>query len=151
MLTVTLFEPKIPPNTGNIARLCGANNVKLDLVGNLGFDMEDKYLKRAGLDYWDHIKWEYFPSIDEYCLNAFQNKFHLLTTKSKNVYTDRIFTKNDIIIFGSETAGISENILNEYPDNACTIPMINKNIRSLNLATSVGIVLYEAIRQINEK
>ena len=151
MLTVTLFEPKIPPNTGNIARLCGANNVKLDLVGNLGFDMEDKYLKRAGLDYWDHIKWEYFPSIDEYCMNAFQNKFHLLTTKSKNVYTDRVFTKNDIIIFGSETAGISENILNEYPENACTIPMINKNIRSLNLATSVGIVLYEAIRQINEK
>ena len=151
MLTVTLFEPKIPPNTGNIARLCGANNVKLDLVGNLGFDMEDKYLKRAGLDYWDHIKWEYFPSIDEYCLNAFQNKFHLLTTKSKNVYTDRVFTKNDIIIFGSETAGISENILNEYPENACTIPMVNKNIRSLNLATSVGIVLYEAIRQINEK
>ena len=151
MLTVTLFEPKIPPNTGNIARLCGANNVKLDLVGNLGFDMEDKYLKRAGLDYWDHIKWEYFPSIDEYCLNAFQNKFHLLTTKSKNVYTDRVFTKNDIIIFGSETAGISENILNEYPENACTIPMINKNIRSLNLATSVGIVLYEAIRQINDK
>ena len=151
MLTVTLFEPKIPPNTGNIARLCGANNVKLDLVGDLGFDMEDKYLKRAGLDYWDHIKWEYFPSIDEYCLNAFQNKFHLLTTKSKNVYTDRIFTKNDIIIFGSETAGISENILNKYPENACTIPMINKNIRSLNLATSVGIVLYEAIRQINEK
>ena len=151
MLTVTLFEPKIPPNTGNIARLCGANNVKLDLVGNLGFDMEDKHLKRAGLDYWDHIKWEYFPSIDEYCLNAFQNKFHLLTTKSKNVYTDRVFTKNDIIIFGSETAGISENILNEYPENACTIPMINKNIRSLNLATSVGIVLYEAIRQINDK
>ena len=151
MLTVTLFEPKIPPNTGNIARLCGANNVKLDLVGTLGFDMEDKYLKRAGLDYWDHIKWEYFPSIDEYCLNAFQNKFHLLTTKSKNVYTDSVFTKNDIIIFGSETAGISENILNEYPENACTIPMINKNIRSLNLATSVGIVLYEAIRQINEK
>ena len=151
MLTVTLFEPKIPPNTGNIARLCGANNVKLDLVGNLGFDMEDKYLKRAGLDYWDHIKWEYFPSIDEYCLNAFQNKFHLLTTKSKNVYTDRVFTKNDIIIFGSETAGISENILNEYPENAITIPMINKNIRSLNLATSVGIVLYEAIRQINDK
>ena len=151
MLTVTLFEPKIPPNTGNIARLCGANNVKLDLVGNLGFDMEDKYLKRAGLDYWDHIKWEYFPSIDEYCLDAFQNKFHLLTTKSKNVYTDRVFTKNDIIIFGSETAGISEDILNEYPENAITIPMINKNIRSLNLATSVGIVLYEAIRQINEK
>ena len=148
MLTVTLFEPKIPPNTGNIARLCGANNVKLDLVGNLGFDMEDKYLKRAGLDYWDHIKWVYFPNIDEYCLSAFQNKFHLLTTKSKNIYTDRVFTKNDIIIFGSETAGISENILNEYPENSCTIPMINNNIRSLNLATSVGIVLYLSLIHI---
>jgi len=77
LLTVTLFEPKIPPNTGNIARLCGANNVKLDLVGNLGFDMDDKYLRRAGLDYWDYIKWEYFPSIDEYCLNAFENKSFL--------------------------------------------------------------------------
>ena len=66
MLTVTLFEPQIPPNTGNIARLCGANRIKLDLVGNLGFDMEDKYLKRAGLDYWNHIDWEHFPNLDEY-------------------------------------------------------------------------------------
>ena len=150
-MEISLFEPRIPQNTGSIARTCAAFDITLNLIEPLGFKLEDKYLKRAGLDYWDHIKWEYFPSIDEYCLDAFQNKFHLLTTKSKNVYTDRVFTKNDIIIFGSETAGISENILNEYPENACTIPMINKNIRSLNLATSVGIVLYEAIRQINEK
>ena len=102
MLTVTLFEPKIPPNTGNIARLCGANNVKLDLVGNLGFDMDDKYLKRAGLDYWDHIKWEYFPSIDEYCLNAFQNKFHLLTTKSK-MFTGIEFLLKMILFVNTQT------------------------------------------------
>ena len=139
MLTVTLFEPKIPPNTGNIARLCGANNVKLDLVGNLGFDMEDKYLKRAGLDYWDHIKWEYFPSIDEYCLNAFQNKFHLLTTKSKNVYTDRVFTKNDIIIFGSETAGISENILNDL--QKIILALVQKNTLYIFMLSNIFLCI----------
>tara|TARA_B100000029_G_scaffold505070_1_gene585098 strand:- start:250 stop:705 length:456 start_codon:yes stop_codon:yes gene_type:complete len=149
MLTISLFEPKIPPNTGNIARLCGANNVKLDLVGDLGFDMNDKYLRRAGLNYWNHIEWEYFPDLDKYCSKIFKKSFHLLTTKSKHLYTNRYYKKNDYLIFGSETKGISENILNTYPQNACTIPMINKNIRSLNLATSVGIVLYEALRQIN--
>ena len=149
MLTVTLFEPQIPPNTGNIARLCGANRIKLDLVGKLGFDMEDKYLKRAGLDYWNHIDWEYFPNLDDYCKTTFKNNFHLLTTKSIQPYTERVYRKNDFLIFGSETAGISENILYAYPDNMCTIPMKNENIRSLNLATSVGIVLYEALRQIN--
>ena len=149
MLTVTLFEPQIPPNTGNIARLCGANNVKLDLVGDLGFDMEDKHLKRAGLDYWNHIDWEYFPDLEEYCKNTFKNNFHLLTTKSDKLYTERVYKENDYLIFGSETTGISEKILHAHPDNMCTIPMENKNIRSLNLATSVGIVLYEAFRQIN--
>jgi len=149
LLTVTLFEPQIPPNTGNIARLCGANGVKLDLVGNLGFDMEDKYLKRAGLDYWNHIDWEHFPNLDNYCKKTFKNNFHLLTTKSNKSYTERVYRKNDFLIFGSETAGISDSILHAHPDNMCTIPMKNENIRSLNLATSVGIVLYEALRQIN--
>ena len=148
MLTVTLFEPQIPPNTGNIARLCGANNVKLDLVGALGFDIDDKYLKRAGLDYWKFINWEYFPDLHQYCENTFNKNFHLMTTKSKRLYTNRVFQENDYLIFGSETAGISEKILSSYPDNTCTIPMENNNIRSLNLATSVGIILYEAIRQI---
>ena len=110
MLTISLFEPQIPPNTGNIARLCGANNIKLDLVGELGFEMNDRYLKRAGLDYWNHIKWEYFPDIDEYCSNVFKNSFHLLTTKSKNLYTKRVYSDNDYLIFGSETKGISESI-----------------------------------------
>tara|TARA_B100001250_G_scaffold271405_1_gene234313 strand:+ start:788 stop:1264 length:477 start_codon:yes stop_codon:yes gene_type:complete len=148
LLTVTLFEPQIPPNTGNIARLCGANYIKLDLVGDIGFDMKDKYLKRAGLDYWEHIDWEYFPNLGEYCNSVFKHNFHLLTTKSKTSYTDRVYRSNDYIIFGSETAGISEKILNSHPGNTCTIPMENKNIRSLNLATSVGIVLHEALRQI---
>ena len=150
MLTISLFEPQIPPNTGNIARLCGANNIKLDLVGKLGFEINDRYLKRAGLDYWTHINWEYFSDIDNYCNNVFKSSFHLLTTKSKNLYTKRVYLEGDYLIFGSETKGISENILNAHPKNACTIPMTNKNIRSLNLATSVGIVLYEALRQIND-
>ena len=148
LLTVTLFEPQIPPNTGNIARLCGANYIKLDLVGDIGFDMKDRYLKRAGLDYWEHIDWEYFPNLGEYCNSVFKYNFHLLTTKSKTSYTDRVYRSNDYIIFGSETVGISEKILNSHPGNTCTIPMENKNIRSLNLATSVGIVLHEALRQI---
>ncbi|MFL3014104.1 MAG: tRNA (cytidine(34)-2'-O)-methyltransferase [Candidatus Neomarinimicrobiota bacterium] len=150
MLTISLFEPQIPPNTGNIARLCGANNIKLDLVGKLGFEINDRYLKRAGLDYWTHINWEYFSDIDDYCNNVFKSSFHLLTTKSKNLYTKRVYSEGDYLIFGSETKGISEKILNAHPKNACTIPMTNKNIRSLNLATSVGIVLYEALRQIND-
>ena len=90
MLTVTLFDPQIPPNTGNIARLCGANNVKLDLVGSFGFDIDDRYLKRAGLDYWKFINWEYFPDIHQYCENTFNKNFHLMTTKSKRPYTNPV-------------------------------------------------------------
>ena len=78
MLTISLFEPQIPPNTGNIARLCGANNIKLDLVGKLGFDMSDKYLKRAGLDYWNYINWECFPDLNQYCENTFKNNLEFI-------------------------------------------------------------------------
>tara|TARA_B100000003_G_C10799848_1_gene318428 strand:+ start:33 stop:485 length:453 start_codon:yes stop_codon:yes gene_type:complete len=149
MLTITLFDPQIPPNTGNIARLCGANNIKLDLVGDIGFDINDRYLKRAGLDYWEFINFEIFPDINDYILKKFHNNFHLLTTKSDVSYTKREFKSDDYLVFGSETTGISEDILEQYSNQSCTIPMVNKNIRSLNLATSVGIVLYEALRQIN--
>ena len=96
-----------------------------------------------------HIDWEHFPNLDNYCKTTFKNNFHLLTTKSNKSYTERVYRKNDFLIFGSETAGISDSILHAHPDNMCTIPMKNENIRSLNLATSVGIVLYEALRQIN--
>lgn len=151
MITIVLLEPQIPPNTGSTGRLCGATNTRLHVVGKLGFELSDKTLKRAGLDYWDHIDWEYFPNVDEYISNLVQNEsFHLLTTKSSNLYTSRQFQDGDFLVFGSETSGIDEKILKANWDNTCTIPMENPNIRSLNLATSVGIVLYEAIRQINE-
>ncbi len=107
-----------------------------------------KTLKRAGLDYWDHIDWNYFPDLEKYCENLVKNeRFHLLTTKSSEPYTSRRFIDEDHLVFGSETSGINEIFLKENWNNTCTIPMDNSNIRSLNLATSVGIVLYEAIRQ----
>jgi tRNA (cytidine/uridine-2'-O-)-methyltransferase len=105
-------------------------------------------LKRAGLDYWDHIDWNYFPDLEKYCENLVKNeRFHLLTTKSSESYTSQRFMDEDHLVFGSETSGINETFLKENWNNTCTIPMDNPHIRSLNLATSVGIVLYEAIRQ----
>ena len=148
MFTIVLLEPQIPPNTGSTGRLCGATNTRLHIVGKLGFELSDRTLKRAGLDYWDHIDWEYFPDSDEYLENMVKkHAFHLLTTKATNSYVSRKYNKGDFIVFGSETSGINENFLRSHWDNTCTIPMDNPNIRSLNLATSVGIVVYEALRQ----
>ncbi len=149
MFTIVLLEPQIPPNTGSTGRLCGATNNRLHIVGKLGFELSDKTLKRAGLDYWDHIDWEYFSDLDSYCNSMAKNEsFHLLTTKSNKPYTSRSFKEGDFIVFGSETKGIHESFLKANWENTCTIPMENQSIRSLNLATSVGIVLYEAIRQV---
>lgn len=146
-MIVTLLEPQIPPNTGNIARLCAANNIKLEIVGKIGFKLDDRYLKRAGLDYWKYVQWEYFPNLDEYMARLPVKNIHLLTTKSVQSYTSSRFSKEDYLIFGSETKGISSEILSRNKDRCCTIPMSNANIRSLNLSSSVAIVLYEAIRQ----
>ena len=148
MFTIVLIEPQIPPNTGSTGRLCGAVNAKLHVVGKLGFELSDKTLKRAGLDYWDHINWEYFPSTEDYLSKMeLSNNFHLLTTKSPYSYTDKEFIKGDYLVFGSETRGIDEDYLKLHWEKTCTIPMANPKIRSINLATSVGIVLYEALRQ----
>ena len=148
MFTIVLLEPQIPPNTGSTGRLCGATNTNLHVVGNLGFELSDKTLKRAGLDYWKEINWKYFPDINAYLSEMVKkDSFHLLTTKSSVPSTANKFKKNDFIVFGSETTGIEESFLKKYWEKTCTIPMVNPNIRSLNLATSVGIVLYEAIRQ----
>ena len=152
MFTIVLLEPQIPPNTGSTGRLCGATNTCLHIVGKLGFELSDKTLKRAGLDYWNHIKWKYFPDLNNYLESmVMDEKFHLLTTKSDVPYTEKTFSKGDYLVFGSETKGINEKFLKKHWERTCTIPMENPNIRSLNLATSVGIVLYEAIRQVNDK
>ena len=152
MFTIVLLEPQIPPNTGSTGRLCGATNTCLHIVGKLGFELSDKTLKRAGLDYWNHIKWKYFPDLNNYLESmVMDEKFHLFTTKSDVPYTEKTFCKGDHLVFGSETKGINEKFLKKHWERTCTIPMENPNIRSLNLATSVGIVLYEAIRQVNDK
>lgn len=144
---VALFEPEIPPNTGNIARLCAATNTKLHVVGVTGFRMDDRTLKRAGLDYWDEV--ELHRHIDLPALHAAlpDSRFLYLTTKSNNAYSDFRFERGDCLVFGPETRGLPGDVLSANSDRCLTIPMPNPNVRSLNLATSVGIVLYEALRQ----
>ncbi len=147
MFTVTLLEPQIPPNTGNIARLCAASNTRLEIVGNIGFELTDRYLKRAGLDYWEYVNWEYFPDIDEYMTKLNVGKIHLLTTKVQRSYTTKTYSPGDFLLFGSETKGIDKKYLQKFSTDCCTIPMSNAGVRSLNLSSSVAIVLFEAIRQ----
>ncbi len=147
MFTISLLEPQIPPNTGNIARLCAATNTKLDIVGKIGFELTDRYLKRAGLDYWKYVNWEYFPNTADYMSNMDNGRIHLLTTKVSSNYTERDYRDGDFMIFGSETKGIDESYLEQYKSRCCTIPMTNVGVRSLNLSSSVAVVLYEALRQ----
>jgi len=148
MLQVALVEPEIPPNTGNIARLCAATNTELDIVGATGFRMDDRAAKRAGLDYWDEVTIKHYIDIEELHGTLTSSRFLYFTTKSERSYTDWEYRDNDCLIFGRETRGLPMDLLRENWERCLTIPMQNKNVRSLNLATSVGIVLYEAIRQI---
>ncbi len=147
MFTVTLLEPQIPPNTGNIARLCGATDTRLEIVGQIGFKLTDRYLKRAGLDYWKFVNWEYFPDLEQYMAKLNPNRVHFLTKKSNISYIEKEFNPEDFLVFGSEIKGINEVYLEKYACKCCSIPMMNANIRSLNLSSSVAIVLYEALRQ----
>lgn len=144
---VALFEPEIPPNTGNIARLCAATYTELHIVGVTGFRMDDRTLKRSGLDYWEHVTLHRHIDMDSLRSALPGTRFVYLTTKSQTPYTEWIYRPDDCLVFGPETRGLPESVLRENWDNCLTIPMANSNVRSLNLATSVGIVLYEAIRQ----
>ena len=144
---VALLEPEIPPNTGNIARLCAATLTELHIVGVTGFRMDDRTLKRAGLDYWKSVKLHRHIDLGRLYESLPNSRFLYLTTKVNRSYSDWHFEKNDCLIFGRETRGIPEDILEANAERCLTIPMPNPNVRSLNLATSVGIVLYEALRQ----
>lgn len=149
MIHICLVEPEIHPNTGNIGRLCAATYSPLHIVGVTGFRLDDKAIKRAGLDYWDEVK--LFRHRDMKALyNALPNsRFLYLTTKTDQNYSSFYFQDNDCLVFGPETRGLPEELLRANPESCLTIPMPNKNVRSLNLANSVGIVLYEALRQID--
>jgi len=150
MFNVVLIEPEIPPNTGNIARLCLATDSTLHLVRPLGFSIDDKTLKRAGLDYWQETKVVLWDSFAE--LQAANSGAHywFLTTKSKRPYYDAPFEAGDFLVFGRETKGLPEPLLEANAPRLLTIPMTAKT-RSLNLATAVGIVLFDAMRQIRQK
>ncbi|MBM9613541.1 tRNA (cytidine(34)-2'-O)-methyltransferase [Desulfobulbus rhabdoformis] len=147
-LHIVLVEPEIPPNTGSIARLCGATDTILDLVHPLGFKVDDKHLKRAGLDYWPFVQINHWPNFETFLNDQQENTLHFLTTKTERLYTDVQFHPGDKLVFGKETKGLPEDLIKLYSDRCLTIPMSNNHIRSLNLAMSAGIVLYEALRQI---
>ena len=151
-LNIVLVEPEIPQNTGNIARTCAALGAKLHLVKPLGFEISDKYLKRAGLDYWDKLDIEEHNSINDFLAKYTpeKNNMFFVTTKGKHCYSDVDYSNLDTIflLFGKETKGLPENLLTKYIDKAIRIPM-RESLRSLNLSNSVAILAYEVFRQNN--
>ena len=148
---VALIEPEIPPNTGNIARTCLATLTPLHLVGKLGFRTDEQAVTRAGLDYWYDTEIHYHRSLEDLQATLPGSRFLYFTTKSKQSYTDFQFAAGDVFVFGRETRGLPEDLLQANQENCLTIPMPNERVRSLNLATSTGIVLYEALRQLKQK
>ena len=143
-INVVLYEPEIPQNTGNIARLCACCGASLFLVGKLGFSLSSKYTKRAGLDYWDSVDLHKLDSMEELYREFPDSTFYYLTTKSKKLYTDIEYKDGDFLVFGPETRGLPEEYVKK--DTAVTIPM-REGQRSLNLSNSVAITVYEVIRQ----
>ncbi len=149
MFNVVLVEPQIPQNTGNIARLCAATDMQLIIVGRPGFILSDRYLKRAGLDYWEFAQIKHEPDVEAYLAQLDMSHAYLLTTKVKRPYTGIQPQPGDSFLFGRENAGLPEWLIKGQPDSCYTIPMKNKRARSLNLATSVGIVMYHALSLYN--
>ncbi len=144
-INIVLYEPEIPQNTGNIARLCACTGASLYLVGKLGFALTDKYTKRAGMDYWSSVDLHRIESMEELYKEFPNSRFFYLTTKSKRKYTDYKFQEGDFIVFGPESRGLPQEYVTQ--ESAITIPMMEGQ-RSLNLSNSVAIVTYEIIRQI---
>ena len=147
MLRVALVEPEIPPNTGNIARLCAATRVPLHIVGATGFRLDDRAVRRAGLDYWPEVALHRHRDLTALYEALPEARFIYLTTKAERRYTDWAFEPDDCLVFGRETRGLPEDLLRANWERCLTIPMLNPNVRSLNLATAVAIVLSEALRQ----
>lgn len=149
-MNIVLHQPEIPANTGNIGRTCVATGSVLHLIEPLGFRLTGKELRRAGMDYWEHLDVRRYMNFEEFLDKNFTDnpdaKLWMATTKAKKVYTEARFGEDDFIMFGRESAGIPEEILVDYEDTCIRVPMLDK-IRSLNLANSVSIILYEALRQ----
>ena len=145
-MNIILHEPEIPANTGNIGRTCVATGTALHLIRPLGFDISDKAVRRAGMDYWKDLELYVYEDFNDFISKNPNARIYMATTKAKKAYTEVIYEENDFIMFGKESAGIPEEILIKYEDTSVRIPMISE-IRSLNLSNSVAIMLYEALRQ----
>lgn len=146
-LKVVLVEPRIPPNTGNVARLCAAVKIQLHLVGPLGFRITDRHLKRAGLDYWDLVEVYRHPGLEQFLLDLPAATLHFFSKKARPPYVEAVFGQEDYLIFGSETQGLPDWLFEAYRDRFWRIPIFEGGVRSLNLASAVAIVTYEALRQ----
>lgn len=149
-LHIVFVEPEIPPNTGNIARTCAATDTKLHLVKPLGFKIDDKSLKRAGLDYWPYVKLEVHDSLTAFLEKYEGRRMFLATTKGGQIYTEPTYQDEDMFLFGKETAGLPRDFIAAHADMAIRIPMsADTRLRSFNLANSANIILFEALRQLN--
>jgi tRNA (cytidine/uridine-2'-O-)-methyltransferase len=147
MFHVALVEPEIPPNTGSVARLCAATRTPLHVVGVTGFRLDDRAVRRAGLDYWPEVELRRHRGLDALKAALPDSRFLYFTTKAERSYAEWAFAEGDCLVFGPETRGLPEELLRANWERCLTIPMQNPRVRSLNLATSVGIALYEALRQ----
>lgn len=145
-MNVVLVEPEIPPNTGNVARLCAATNSKLHLIEPLGFDMSDRRMKRAGMDYWGQVDWQTWPNWSAFA-SAAAGRLWFVESGGPVLYADATFRETDYLVFGRESAGLPKSLLERNRDHWLRIPMANADSRSLNLGNCVSIVLYEALRQ----
>ena len=150
MLNVALWEPEIPPNTGNVARLCAATGTRLHLIGRLGFRLDSRSLKRAGLDYWDAVDLLRHVTLEEFEHVAGVGRIWLVETPGARPYTRADFADGDCLLFGAESKGLPPVVREKYAATHIGIPMPAGHVRSLNLATAVGIVLYEALRQLHD-
>jgi tRNA (cytidine/uridine-2'-O-)-methyltransferase len=149
MLHIALWEPEIPPNTGNVARLCAATGSSLHLIGRLGFRLDDRSLKRAGLDYWPHVEIHRHATIEEFGQAVHSGSVWLVDNPAPLPYTRASFRAGDVLVFGNESKGLPPGLKERYASRHLGIPMPGGAVRSLNLATAVGIVLYEALRQVH--
>lgn len=147
-INIVLHEPEIPQNTGNIARTCAATGAALHLIRPLGFEIDDKKLKRAGLDYWHHLDITYYDGLDDFYAKNPDAKVYYFTTKAKHVYTEIAYPAPVFIMFGKETRGLPEDLLHDNPDTCVRLPM-REGLRSLNLSNTVAVAVYEILRQNN--
>jgi len=148
-LHIALWEPEIAPNTGNVGRLCVATGTPLHLVGRLGFRLDERSLRRAGLDYWEHVDLRRHVTLDDLFRAVPDSRIVCFSARASRIYTEMRFRDGDCLLFGSESRGLPAELLQRYADMVVTIPIPSGKVRSLNLATAVGIGLYEALRQLN--